>query len=235
MRWLALFLTLGCAKHLVHTIRPAERDLTGVVFLPFSSSAVESFFDKDGKPCGRFTGQVKYGLAGWQNDTDEPACDHDTFEDGLHPARLELSWSGTVPGDGAWDLIASGYSVGAWGRVQARGSYYGDFFAWAHLDVEAKSPHCHAEWSLVLGNTRVTGNWARMRDFTGWNEIPDLKLAGCKAGEPLTVRLAIDSDVNRGRIEIDAFGFSVITAGELDKIFGIKTASANAAAAASPR
>jgi hypothetical protein len=235
IRWFVLLLLVGCSHKLIRIRPPTERDLTGVVFLPYSSSSVESFFDKDGKLCPRYDGTVKQGFAGWQNDSGDPACDHDTFEDGLHPARLELSWSGQVPEDGAYDLLASGYAIGAWGRVQARGSYYGDFFAWARLEVEAKSPSCHAEWSLILGKAGVTGNWARMRDFTGWNEVPDLKLAGCKAGDPLVVRVTINSDVNRGRIEIDAFGFSVVSAGELNRIFGIRRGSSGAAATASPR
>jgi hypothetical protein len=235
MRWLALLLVLGCgnSNKLIRIRPPMERDLTGVVFLPYATSSVESFFDKDGELCRGYDGKVKQGLAGWQNDGGDPTCDHDTYEDGLHPARLVLAWQGPVPTDGSWDLLASGYAVGAWGRVVARGSYFGDFFAWARLEVEAKSAHCHAEWSLLLGKAGVTGNWSRMRDFSGWNEIPDLKLVGCKGGDELKVSLTINTDVNRGRIEIDAFGFSVLKADELNQIFGVRRGSSDAAGAAS--
>ncbi|MCA1828437.1 MAG: hypothetical protein ABR567_12105 [Myxococcales bacterium] len=236
IRWLlVLAVGLGCAPKKIRIRPPTWRDLSDVTFLPYSGSSVESFFDKDGKLCPRYDRKVKQGFAGWQNEGSDAACDHDTFEDGLHPAHLELSWSGAIPNDGTYDLLAGGYAVGTWGRVQARGSYYGDFFAWARLDVEAKSAHCHAEWSAILGKAGVTGNWARMRDFTGWNEIPDLKLVGCKAGDPLTVRLTINADVNRGRVEVDAFGFSVINAEEIDRIFGIRPGSSGAEATASPR
>src|SRR5262249_62332895 len=136
-------------------------------------------------------GRRRTARAGGRAPRGPPACAHDHLGHGLHPARLEWSWPGQAPEDGAYDLRASGYASGAWGRAQARGSYYGNFFAWARLDVEAKSPSCHAEWSLILGKAGVTGNWARMRDFTGWNEVPDLKLVGFKTGEHLARRETI--------------------------------------------
>jgi hypothetical protein len=218
-------------------IRPAkERDLTGVVFLPWSSSAVESFFDKEGKLCARFDGQVRDYFAGWQSsDPSEPACDHDTFDDGLHTAILELRWHGNVPTDGDWDVISGGFSVGAWGRVQARGSYYGDFVARAQVVLDATSAHCSAQWSSSLAKAAVTRAEALARDFTGWTEIPDLHLSGCKAGDPIDVRIRLVGDSNRGRIEVDAFGFSTLNNDELNRIFGVRRGSGSTAAAASPR
>ena len=235
MRWVLLVLAIGCGPKTVRIRPPTARDLSNVVFIPYSSSAVESFFDKDGRVCARFDGQVRDYFAGWQShEQGEPACDHDTFDDGLHAATLELRWHGAIPADGAWELIGGGFAVGAWGRVQARGSYYGDFVARARVVLEATSPHCRAEWSADLAKAAVTGVYARARDFTGWTEIPDLRLGGCKAGEPLDVRVRLLADSNRGRIEVDAFGFSTLNNDELNRIFGVRRGTASAAAA-SPR
>ena len=151
------------------------------------------------------------------------------------PRKVPAFWSYTaIPADGAWELIGGGFAVGAWGRVQARGSYYGDFVARARVVLEATSPHCRAEWSADLAKAAVTGVYARARDFTGWTEIPDLRLDGCKAGEPIDVRVRLVADSNRGRIEVDAFGFSTLNNDELNRIFGVRRGTASAAAA-SPR
>lgn len=231
--WLAL-LVLACGPSKVRIRPPKERDLTGVVFLPYASSSVESFFDKDGKLCRRFDGKVREYFAGWESDQQgEPACDHDTFDDGLHTALLELVWHGNIPTDGAWDVISGGFSIDARGRVQARGSYYGDFFARAQVVLDATSPHCSGRWSTDLARTAVTRAEARARDFDGWTEIPDVHLFGCKAGEPIDVRVKLVADSNRGRIEVDAFGFSTLNDDELNRVFGVRRGSA--AATASPR
>jgi hypothetical protein len=225
---IALFaLGVACAGPRQIRIRPVEfRDLIGVVFLPFASSQVDAFFDAKGRPCPRFAGEIRDYFAGWQSRDGDPVCDHDTFEDGTRPAALELLWHGTVPADGAWDLISGGYSVGAWGRVVSRGAYFGDYFASARVVLEARAPHCRAEWSLNLALAKITGSMTRGAEFSGWVAIPDTRIAGCSAGDPLEVRLRLVGDSNRGRIEVDAFGFSVATADELNRMFGIKPAIA---------
>jgi len=238
MRPLALLtLLLACApKPYMVRLRPsADRDLTGVVFLHYAASQAEAFFDAKGRPCRPFDGEVKFYFAGWQSRDDDPVCDHDTFEDGLRPAKLEFDWRGTVPDDGAWDVLSAGYRVGAWGRAQARGAYYGDFFAWVQLILEVRSPHCQGTWTTDLARSRISAPYAVARDFTGWFQIPDVRLDGCKAGDPIDVRLRLLAESNRGRIEIDAFGFSTLNDEDLNKIFGVRRASAPAAARASPR
>ena len=72
----------------------------------------------------------------------------------------------------------------------------------------------------------MTGIFSRQAEFSGWSEIPDTHLAGCKAGDPLEVRLRLAGDSNRGRIEVDAFGFSAVAADELNRIFGVRAAGA---------
>jgi hypothetical protein len=126
-------------------------------------------------------------------------------------------------------VISGGYSVGAWGRVRVRGSYYGNFFASARVVLDASTPHCRAEWSSDLALAKVTGTIPRGAEFSGWVAIPDTRIAGCRAGDPLDVRLRLVADSNRGRIEVDAFGFSVGAADELNAMFGIKPAAVPAA------
>lgn len=222
-----LFAFVACAGPRRIRIRPAvQRDLRGVVFLPFASSRTDSFFDAEGRPCAPFKGEVRDFFAGWQSGDQDPICDHDTLDHGTRPALLELRWRGKVPADGAFDLISGGYSVGAWGRVVARGSHYGDYLARARLELEVQSAHCRAEWSVVAARAAVTGSFSRAAEFTGWFEIPDTRVAACVAGDELEVRLRLLGEANRGRVEVDAFGFSTLSAEELNRMFGLKPASA---------
>jgi hypothetical protein len=220
-----LALGVACAGPRRIRIRPSEsRDLQGVVFMPFSSSRTEAFSDPEGRPCPVYNGEIQNFFAGWQSRSDDPACEHDTFDDSTRAGALELSWHGTVPADGAWDVISGGYSVGAWGRVRVRGSYFGNFFAVARLVLEARTPNCRAEWSSDLALAKVTGTIPRGAEFSGWIAIPDTRIAGCRKGDPLDVRLRLVADSNRGRIDVDAFGFSVLAREELNAMFGIKPA-----------
>src|SRR5712692_5640938 len=228
-----LALGIACAGPRRIRIRPSEsRDLRGVVFMPFASSRTEAFSDPEGRPCPGFSGEIRDFFAGWQSRSEDPACDHDTYDDSTREGALELRWHGTVPADGAWDVISGGYSVGAWGRVRVRGSYYGNFFAIARLVLDARTPHCRAEWSSDLATAKITGTIPRGAEFSGWVAIPDTRIAGCRKDDPLDVRLRLVADSNRGRIEVDAFGFSVAEAGELNTMFGIKPAEIPAAPAA---
>src|SRR6185437_15175272 len=95
----------ACGIHQVRIRPPTIRNLEHVVFLPYAGSDARELFDKDGKVCPKYDGAVRHYFAGWVNDpTDEPLCDHDTFQDGLKPAVLELRWRGPIPADGAYDL-----------------------------------------------------------------------------------------------------------------------------------
>ena len=225
---IALILVLGCNRPRQIRIRPVtQRDLDGVVFLGFTDSVVDGFYDMKGRPCPRFTGEIKEYFSGWQSGhEEEPICDHDTFDDTTRPATLALRWKGTIPGDGAWDVISGGYAVGAWGRVTARGSYHGDYFALARVELEAKSPHCHGEWSRQLALAKITGIYTRVADFSGWAEIPDLRMDGCAANDPVEVTLRLYAESNRGRIEVDTFGFSTAERSELERMFGVRKAAA---------
>lgn len=226
---LLLVLACACAQRRVR-IRPVQqRDLSGVVFLPFAASEVKGFYDANGRPCPPFRGEIREYFSGWQSGDGETACDHDTFDDGLRPASLELGWHGSVPADGAYDVISGGYAVGAWGRVKARASYHGDYFAQAQVVLEVRSPHCRADWSFQLALAKITGLDTRVAEFTGWVAIPDTRIAGCVHGDPIDVRLRLVGDANRGRIEVDAFGFSTAAASELNEMFGLKPAPAVAA------
>ncbi len=220
-----LALALSCAGPRPLRVRPvAARDLRDVVFLSFEAARVEGFFDAQGRSCPPFNGAILDFFAGWQSHDPDPICDHDTFADGAHAAALELRWHGVVPADGALELISGGYAVGAWGRAVARGSHYGDYFAWARVVLEVESPHCRGGWSSPVARAAVTGIFSRQAEFSGWSEIPDVPLPGCKRGDPLEVRLRLAGDANRGRIEVDAFGFSAVTADELNRIFGVRPA-----------
>jgi hypothetical protein len=225
---LALLLVLGCAGPRKVRIRPVtQRDLSGVIFLPFAASEVDGFFEEHGQPCPRFNGEIKEYFAGWHSGKEEePICDHDTFDDTIKPAMLTMRWHGTVPADGGWSVVSGGYAVGAWGRVLARGATRGDYFALARVVLEAKTPHCQAEWSEQVALAKITGSYTRGAAFSGWIELPDLKLAGCVAGDPIDVRLRLVGESNRGRIEVDAFGFSTAAADELNQMFGVRPAVA---------
>jgi hypothetical protein len=134
---------------------------------------VERFSDGEGRPCPRFAGHVRDNLLGWEaQNPDDPACTHDTLYEGLRAGTLEMHWSATLPADGSYDLVALGYSVGAWGRVLSRGSYYGDYWTRAQVVIE--------------------------------------------------VRLRLVGEANRGKIDVDWFGFSALSDDEVHRIFGVR-------------
>jgi hypothetical protein len=204
-------------------VRPAARDDKGVSFLPFASSRVERFSDQEGRPCPAFGGRVRNNVLGWESgNEDDPACTHDSLSEGTRAGLLEMHWRSELPEDGSYDLITLGYSVGAWGRVLTRGSYYGDYYARASVVIEASSPHCVATWSSDLAIAKVSGREDRGAAFSGWLEIPDIAIAGCKAHEPIEVRLRLVGDVNRGKVDVDWFGFSAVEDNEVNRIFGIR-------------
>ncbi len=226
MRRLAIILfCLGCAESArrVRVRPPVARDETGVSPLPYDASLAERFVAPDGAPCLGYGGHVKDNLIGWEApNPDDSACSHDTLYDGLKPAVLELRWRTEVPADGNYDLVALGYSVGAWGRVVSRGSHYGDYFAKAEVVIDARSAHCTATWAKQLALAEVTGPADRQANFAGYLELPDLQVSNCHAHEPLEVRLRLVGEANRGRVDVDWFGFSAVSDGEVNHIFGLR-------------
>jgi hypothetical protein len=223
-----LGLCLACAQSVKHVrVRPPDRDEHGVSFLPFVSSAAERFAAANGNPCPAFSGRVTDNLIGWEAPTPEDAaCTHDTLYDGLKPAVLELRWRAEPPADGTYDLVTLGYAVGAWGRVVTRGSHYGDYFAKAQVVIEARASHCSATWSKDLAEARVTGPIDRQAAFAGFVEIPELLMKDCRAGEPIDVRVQFVGTANRGRVDVDWFGFSASNDEEVNRIFGLRLRSA---------
>ena len=221
----SLLLLLCCASPRRIYVHPVgERDVTGVSFLAFARSDVRGFFDPAGRPCKPFSGRVRESFAGWWADGDDPACIHDTFDAGIEPATLELRWRGTVPADGTYNVLSAGYAVGSWGTALARGSYYGDYWAWARVIVDVESAHCRGKWSLDLATAKITGLDARTASFSGWAEIPDIRVADCKGGDALEVRVRLVGQSNRGHIAVDGFGFWVTSDEELNRMFGMRSA-----------
>jgi hypothetical protein len=221
-----LVLLACCARpHRVY-VRPFQdaRDLTGVSFLKYASSTVDGFFDRKGRPCTPFAGHVRDYFAGWWAADDDPICYHGTLESGLQPATLEMRWRGVIPADGNYDVLSAGYALGSWGTVMARGSYFGDFWAEARVDINVQSASCSGTWSSDLAIAALSLQGERSADFSGWMEIPDIRVSGCKAGEPLDVRVQLVGQSNRGHIAVDGFGFWAAKDEELNQIFGIKPA-----------
>jgi len=220
---LLLLVLLACAKQKRIKLRPdSALNERGVTFMPFVASQVERFVAPDDRPCERVDGRPRENFVGWQSPSEDPACIHDTLYEGLRPGVLEFQWRSEIPQDGNYDLVTLEYSVGAWGRVVSRGSYYGDYFAKAQLMVNAKAPHCGGSWSLDLAKAAVTGPWSRVAGFSGWVTIPDLVVAGCKAHETMQVTLRLQGESNRGKVEVDWFGFSAIKQEDVNRIFGLR-------------
>src|SRR4051812_16537574 len=225
MRYVVILALLaGCAETARRVrVRPVARDEKGVSPLPYDASVAERFVTPDGAPCLGYGGHVKDNLIGWEApNPDDSACSHDTLYDGLKPAVLELRWRTEVPADGNYDLVALGYSVGAWGRVVSRGSHYGDYFAKAEVIIDARSAHCTAMWAKQLALAQVTGPADRQANFSRYLQLPDLQVTNCRAHEPLEVRLRLVGEANRGRVDVDWFGFSAVSDGEVNHIFGLR-------------
>lgn len=220
---LLLLSLIACTRQKRINIRP-ERSFEnrGVAFFPFVASEVERFVGRDGRPCVRVGARPRDNLVGWQSPDDSPACVYDTIDEGARFGALEFQWRLEIPQDGNYDLVTLGYAVGTWGRVVSRGSYYGNYFSRAELSVLARAPHCGASWSLELAKAIVTGPWDRIAAFHGWVSIPDLVLASCKAQETIEVRLRLQAESNRGRVDVDWFGFSAINDDDVSRIFGLR-------------
>lgn len=213
--------SLACAHAQDTWITPVhDADRPRVPYLGFAGSKVTGFTDTDGKSCQPVR-EVSSGLIGWTTIGDEAACSHDTQFEGMGPAVLELRWTGDVPADGNYELDTFKYTVKTLGAVVVRGSWNGDAIAVASLIVEVRSPHCSLSWSTPLAAEASSGPWMRAREFHGYKEIPPLFLTGCRAGEMLDVRVRLFAKTNRGRIDVESFGFEPWSDQDARRLFGL--------------
>jgi len=225
---------LACAPQ--RTIRFADRPplLSGDAPLVYGGSGVTAFADRRGRPCPPSSGHAAHGVVGWQSPDDDPLCVLDTVAGGPATPALELRWQVTVPESGDLDLLARRQAAGAWGAVEARGSYFGQYYAVAELVLEASAPSCRGVVTVPLARAEVTGPWNRPAVFAGWIELPDLALRGCVAGEVLELRLRLAGRVNRGRIEVDGFGAAAGSDVEAAKAFVLRRRDPSAPPPAAP-
>lgn len=218
---LAALLLSGLACAPPRLIRFADRPptLDGDVPLAYSGSGVTTFVDRRGRRCPPSSGRAEHAVIGWQSPDDDPLCTFDTLVQGPGVAVLELRWQAAVPASGEVDLLARRQAVGAWGRVEARGTYFGQYLAAAEVELEASAPSCSGSARLLLGKGEVTGPWNRSAAFAGFLELPDIEMHGCVEGERLELRLRLVAHSNRGRVEVDGFGAAAGTDADVAKAF----------------
>jgi hypothetical protein len=221
--WILLAPVLACAHSQENWVTPVSgADRPGVPYLRFAGSKVSGFTDTDGKSCQPIpASKVHRGVLGWTSTGDDAACTHDTQYEGLAPAILELRWAGEVPADGNYEIDTFKYTVKTRGEVVARGAWVGDAFAVAGLVIEVRSPHCALSWSTPIVTEASYGPWVRGREFHGYREIPALFLSGCRAGDALDVRMRLWANTNRGRIDVEAFGFEPWSDEDATRLFGL--------------
>jgi len=221
---LVLLVTFAaCSRTRRVRIRPdPSLEESGASFLHYASSSVEGFTGPTGRPCARFSGEIRDNLIGWQPEDDDGACYIDTMETGLRPATLELRWQAVIPNDGSYELVPAGFGLGAWGSALSRGSYHGDYFAKATVFIEAWAPSCSGSWALELAKAVVTGPWARQAIFSGWITVPAIVLRGCRGGDIVEARVGLVGETNRGAVNVDWFGFSANADEDVNRIFALR-------------
>jgi hypothetical protein len=214
---------LCCLKQRHVSIRPERMvEGPGVVMMAYASSRVKGFRDARGLICPPITGRVRDDLIGWQSKDQDPACVHDTLDDGVGPAALELRWRVVVPKDGRYEIVPSGFGLGAWGSIVSRGSSIGDYVSKATAVIDGRAKSCVGSWSLELAKSMVTGPWARVAAFSGWIEMPNISLGKCTGGDTLEVSVRLVGESNRGRINVDWFGISARKDDDADRIFALR-------------
>src|SRR5258707_10559355 len=131
---------LCCLKQRHVSIRPEQMvEGPGIIMMPYASSRVEGFRESSGLICPPTNGRVRDDLIGWQSKDQDPACVHDTLDDGIGPAALELRWRVMIPKDGQYEIAPSGFGLGAWGRIVSRGSSIGDYVSTATVGIDGGS------------------------------------------------------------------------------------------------
>ncbi len=214
---------LCCVKQRHVSIHP-ERMVVGpgIVMMPYASSRVEGFRDTSGLICPPTPGRVRDDLIGWQSKDQDPVCVHDTLDDGISPAALELLWRVVIPKDGQYEIAPSGFGLGAWGRIVSRGSSIGDYVSTATVVIDGRAKSCAASWSIELAKSMVTGPWARVAAFSGWIEMPNISLGKCRGGDTLEVSVRLVGESNRGSIDVDWFGVSARNDDDVNRIFALR-------------
>ena len=201
---------MGCAGSDVKWVKPEQDDVRpNAHYLTFVGLNAVGFTAPDGKSCQDHALRPRgHGMLGWEAaEKGDPACTHDTLYEGVAVAALELHWRGRIPRDGSYELNTFGYTLHATGEVIVRGSWNLDTFAVTSLVVEMKSEHCSMEWSTPVASAVARGPWLRKTPFYGYQEIPPLQMDDCKGGDILEVTARLAANANRGRIDIDSFGF----------------------------
>jgi len=224
-RLLVIALACGAAcSHAQDTWIHAEQgaDRPDVPYLAFAGSRVTAFTGADGKSCPVVSEhRVTRGLIGWISYDNDPACSHDTQYEGNGTAVLELRWTGSVPTTGNYELDTFGYTVKTSGEVVVRGAWASESFAIARLVVEIRSPHCSLAWSTPLAAESSYGPESRVAPFYAYQEIPPLFLTDCREGDTLDVRTQLVANTNRGRIDVEAFGFKAYSDWDAQHLFGL--------------
>lgn len=192
-----------------------------MTLLRFASSEAARFRTPGGGACSPFD-RVREYLAGWQSSNDDPACVHDSLEDGQLPGTLDLRFRVDIPRDGDYQLVPAGFALGALGVVVSRGAFYGEAVASATVEVEARAPSCAGSWSMELAAARVTGPWSRAAPFSGWLHVGEIPIKSCRAGETLEVHVRLVGATNRGSVLVDWFGFSAASDEDLNAMFGLR-------------
>jgi hypothetical protein len=193
-----------------------------VLMMRYASSRADGFRDSRGARCPPASGHVREDLLGWQSGDRDSVCVHDTLDDGVGPATLELKWQVVIPKDGRYEIEPSGFGLGAWGRVVSRGSSIGDYVSRATVAIDGRGKSCAGSWSIEVAKSVVSGPWARVAAFSGWIEVPNIALGKCTGGDTLDVIVRLIGESNRGSINVDWFGFSARTDDDANHIFALR-------------
>ncbi|HEY2029992.1 MAG TPA: hypothetical protein VGH20_12380 [Myxococcales bacterium] len=185
-------------------------------YLPFDRPSVTGFYGMDGKPCVA----AKSGVL-WEAEQTDATCSHDTLYDGIHDAELMLRWKGVIPKDGDFEIETFDNGLRVWVDVASRGGWNSDSSADVTVVLEARSEHCSLTWMDSVAHVASFGPEVRDRHYGGFREVPTLRLVSCKAGDPLEVRVGLVAKANRGRIEVDSFGFRAGNAYDASRVVGL--------------
>jgi hypothetical protein len=217
-------LALACVQQNKWVKPVPEKDRPPALYLAFAGAKSTGFTAPDGRPCKSFASQpAGNGILGWDSqDKSETACSHDTLHEGVGKAVLELRWAGQLPKDGNYEVNTFGYTMRTLGEVACRGGVNAaDTFAVATLVVEVRSAHCALTWSTPVASAFAYGPWTRTMPFYGYQEIPPLQVDDCKGGDTLDVRARLEAAANRGRVDVDAFGFTTGSYSDALKLVGL--------------
>jgi hypothetical protein len=210
-------LCLSCASGQQTAHRFDAREQREAFYLPFDRALTTSFYGMDGKPCGA----AKASVLGWEAERSDATCSHDTLYDGVHDAELTLRWAAVVPEDGDFEIETFDNGLRVWVDVVSRGGWTTDSIADVNVMLQARSEHCSLTWMEPVAHVASFGPEVRDTHYGGFKEVPPLRLVSCKAGDALEVRVGLIAKSNRGRIEVDSFGFRAATAYDANRVVGL--------------